>query len=114
MMRIVASAWDVASEHFAERFQLFVIIALGESIVITGATTSELALKDGVVAAFVAAFIGSAALWRADFNRAAIEWPGTSRTRCHLQPSACDIYMYLMCWSIAWTSSSTCRWATIW
>ena len=33
MKRIAASAWDVASEHFSERFQLFVIIALGESIV---------------------------------------------------------------------------------
>ena len=28
--------WDVETAHFAERFQLFVIIALGESIVLTG------------------------------------------------------------------------------
>ena len=38
--------------HFAERFQLFIIIALGESIVVTGATTSQLSLgvapADGV------------------------------------------------------------------
>ena len=31
------TAWDVETSHFAERFQLFVIIALGESIVVTGA-----------------------------------------------------------------------------
>ena len=36
--------WDVETAHFAERFQLFIIIALGESIVITGATTAELDL----------------------------------------------------------------------
>ena len=29
-------SWDVETSHFAERFQLFIIIALGESIVITG------------------------------------------------------------------------------
>ncbi len=49
--------------HFAERFQLFVIIALGESIVVTGATTSELDLDLEIVTAFVLAFLGSAALW---------------------------------------------------
>ena len=37
------TAWQVETSHFAERFQLFVIIALGESIVVTGATTTEVA-----------------------------------------------------------------------
>ena len=37
--------------HFAERFQLFMIIALGESIVVTGATTSELDLDAARMAA---------------------------------------------------------------
>ena len=32
--------WSVDAGHFAERFQLFVIIALGESIVVTGATAA--------------------------------------------------------------------------
>ena len=31
-------AWTSRRSHFAERFQLFIIIALGESIVVTGAT----------------------------------------------------------------------------
>lgn len=56
-------AWDVETSHFAERFQLFVIIALGESVVATGATTSELHLDAGRLTAFVVAFAGSAALW---------------------------------------------------
>ena len=38
------TTWEVETSHFAERFQLFMIIALGETIVITGATTAELEL----------------------------------------------------------------------
>jgi low temperature requirement protein LtrA len=57
------STWDVETSHFAERFQLFVIIALGETIVITGATTSELDLDVARVTAFGLAFLTTAALW---------------------------------------------------
>ena len=64
-------AWTVQVSHFAERFQLFIIIALGESIVITGATTSELELDAPRLAAFGIAFLGSAALWWLYFNYAA-------------------------------------------
>jgi low temperature requirement protein LtrA len=63
--------WQVNVSHFAERFQLFIIIALGESIVITGATTSELELDAARFAAFAVAFLGSAALWWLYFNLAA-------------------------------------------
>jgi low temperature requirement protein LtrA len=34
------SQWQIEGAHFGERFQLFVIIALGESIVLAGATAS--------------------------------------------------------------------------
>jgi len=61
--RLEPSAWEVETSHFAERFQLFVIIALGESIVITGATTSELPLDAPRMAAFGLAFVSTAALW---------------------------------------------------
>jgi low temperature requirement protein LtrA len=57
------SAWDVESSHFAERFQLFVIIALGESIVVTGATTSQLSLGVARLTAFALAFLITAAFW---------------------------------------------------
>jgi low temperature requirement protein LtrA len=57
------STWDVGTEHFAERFGLFIIIALGESIVITGATTSELELTTTRLIAFGMAFLATAALW---------------------------------------------------
>ena len=61
--RLAPSAWDVETSHFAERFQLFVIIALGESIVLTGATTSGLSLDVARMAAFGLAFLSTAALW---------------------------------------------------
>ena len=55
--------WEVETAHFAERFQLFMIIALGETIVITGATTAELELDTARVAALGLAFLSTAALW---------------------------------------------------
>ena len=61
--RLSSDTWHVETSHFAERFQLFVIIALGETIVITGTTTSELDLDLAVVTAFALAFLGTAALW---------------------------------------------------
>jgi low temperature requirement protein LtrA len=48
--------WDVEGAHFAERFQSFVIIALGESIVITGATASSRGLTASSVLALGVAF----------------------------------------------------------
>jgi low temperature requirement protein LtrA len=61
--RLAEAAWDVETAHFAERFQLFVIIALGESLVVTGATTSDLELRPARAAALVVAFLTSAAMW---------------------------------------------------
>ena len=63
MRRLGHETWQVGTHHFAERFQLFVIIALGESIVITGATTSGYELTGSRATAFVLAFLGTAALW---------------------------------------------------
>lgn len=56
-------AWDISTSHFTERFGLFVIIALGESIILTGAATAELDLSAAVVTAFAAAFLTTSALW---------------------------------------------------
>ena len=66
--RLAPEAWEIGTEHFSERFQLFIIIALGETIVITGATTSELELTNATVAAFAVAFLTTAALWWLYFN----------------------------------------------
>jgi len=60
--------WNVEGTHMAERCSLFVIIALGESILITGATAAGLPWNVENFAAFVAAFAGSVAMWAVYFN----------------------------------------------
>ncbi|HEU0288488.1 MAG TPA: low temperature requirement protein A [Nocardioidaceae bacterium] len=55
--------WEIDGNHFAERFELFVIIALGESIVLTGVTASNTGLSASVTVALGLAFISSTALW---------------------------------------------------
>lgn len=63
--------WTIEGGHFAERCQLFVIIALGESILVTGTTFGEIETSVATVGAFVVAFLGSVALWWIYFARAA-------------------------------------------
>jgi len=63
--------YPVEGGHFAERFQSFLIIALGESIVVTGATASAKGLDTPVVAALASAFLGTAALWWLYFGEVA-------------------------------------------
>jgi low temperature requirement protein LtrA len=55
--------WMIEGGHMAERCALFIIIALGESIVVIGATFAELTWTTENVLAFVAAFTGSLAMW---------------------------------------------------
>jgi low temperature requirement protein LtrA len=61
----------VEGTHFAERCQLIIIIALGESILVTGTTFGEIEVSGATVAAFMVAFLGSAALWWTYFARSA-------------------------------------------
>ena len=55
----------------AERCALFVIIALGETLLMTGATFAELPRDPGVLIAFGAAFTASVAMWWIYFDAAA-------------------------------------------
>src|SRR5689334_10392601 len=55
--------WVIEGGHMAERCAGFIIIALGESIVVTGATFAELTWTTENVLAFVSAFAGSLAMW---------------------------------------------------
>jgi low temperature requirement protein LtrA len=71
MGRTPMAEWQIDPGHFAERFQLFVIIVLGESIVITGATASDAGLDGPVVAALLCAFGSTVALWWLYFGRIA-------------------------------------------
>jgi low temperature requirement protein LtrA len=65
------SQWQIEGAHFGERFQLFVIIALGESIVLAGATASDTGLSLEVAAALLLAFLSSTALWWLYFGQVA-------------------------------------------
>lgn len=60
--------WEVEGGHMAERCALFIIIALGESIVVTGSTFAATAWTMPTIIAFVVALIGSIAMWWVYFH----------------------------------------------
>src|SRR6185369_10253126 len=64
-------AWQVEGGHMAERCAGFIIIALGEAIVVNGATFAELTWTHENVAAFLSALIGSIAMWWIYFHKGA-------------------------------------------
>jgi len=66
--RSTTADWDVEGAHMAERCGLFIIIALGESILVTGAKFGSLPWTAATVAAFLVAFAGSVAMWWIYFN----------------------------------------------
>jgi low temperature requirement protein LtrA len=63
--------WVVEGGHMAERCAGFIIIALGESIVVTGATFADLPWTIETISAFASAFIGALAMWWIYFHRGA-------------------------------------------
>jgi low temperature requirement protein LtrA len=91
------SQWQIEGAHFGERFELFVIIALGESVVLAGATASNTGLGVEVVAALLLAFLSSTALWWLYFGQMA----GIVLERIRAAPAdergriGRDIYTYL-------------------
>jgi low temperature requirement protein LtrA len=64
--------WTIEGGHLAERCQAFILIALGESIVIIGATLSgQKSVTASGVSAFVVAFVASVAMWWLYFDQSA-------------------------------------------
>jgi low temperature requirement protein LtrA len=89
--------WRVSPAHFAERHNLIVIIALGESIVAIGIGAAGVSLTPGIVAAAVLGIVVITALWWAYFDVYAVvaqrqlsEMRGVARARL-----ARDYYSYL-------------------
>jgi low temperature requirement protein LtrA len=74
--RSATTEWTIEGGHLAERCQGFIIIALGESILVIGATLSRL-LGSGLTAAeagaFLIAVVSSIGLWWLYFDRSADE-----------------------------------------
>jgi len=91
----VTTDYDIEGGHFTDRCQGFIIIALGESIVVTGATAADAGLDATVVLSLGVAFIETAALWWLYF--------GAVAERSRLVMSTCedpgrlarDAYTYL-------------------
>ena len=65
------SDWDVEGGHIAERCALFVIIALGESLLVTGATFSEMEWNGTGWIALTVSVVGSILMWWAYFDTGA-------------------------------------------
>ena len=93
--RLRPEVWDVGTAHFAERFQLFIIIALGESIVVTGATAAVLDLTTARITALALAFLSTAALWWLYFNLVAAIAERRLAQAEHRTVLARDAYTYL-------------------
>jgi low temperature requirement protein LtrA len=86
---------SIEGSHFAERCQGFVIIALGESIVVTGATAATAGLTTPVVGALAIAFLQTSALWWLYFGEAAVHSRREMATRDDVVDLARDAYTYL-------------------
>lgn len=66
--RAATTDYDIEAGHFTERCRLFVLIALGESIVVAGATAAEGGLSAANVGCLVVAFLETLALWSLYFG----------------------------------------------
>ena len=93
--RASTSDYDIEAGHFVERCQVFILIALGESIVVTGATASAAGLTSTVVLCLVVAFAETAALWWLYFGVTAERTRETMRTCADPGRLARDAYTYL-------------------
>ena len=89
--------WSVSPAHFAERYGLIVIIALGESIIALGVGAAGFSLSAGIISAAVLGVVVVAALWWAYFDVVAVmsqrqlaQTSGAERVRL-----ARDYYSYL-------------------
>ena len=61
--RSATEDWSVEGGHMAERCGLFVMIALGESVLVTGATFASLEWTNATIAAFLSSLVASVAMW---------------------------------------------------
>ncbi|MEU1605197.1 low temperature requirement protein A [Micromonospora matsumotoense] len=68
--RSTASRWDVAGEHLAERYQQFFLVALGETILVSGLAYSTGPFDPARTGAFSVALVTSVLLWRIYVQRA--------------------------------------------
>jgi low temperature requirement protein LtrA len=87
--------WNISGDHMAERCALFIIIALGEGIVVTGATFAGQDMSRNNAAAFLIAFTSSVLMWWIYFDVGAKR--GAELIEHHHEPGrvARNAYTYL-------------------
>jgi low temperature requirement protein LtrA len=61
--RVLLQSWDLSGPHIAERTSLFVLIAVGEGLLVTGLAFVEKESSASSVASLVTAFVAAAAAW---------------------------------------------------
>ena len=64
-------SWEVQGGHMAERAGLFMILALGESIIVTGTLFSRAEITTSSILALLAAFVGTILFWLLYFSHGA-------------------------------------------
>ncbi|OYW16083.1 MAG: low temperature requirement protein A [Novosphingobium sp. 12-64-8] len=89
------SDWVISGSHMAERCALFIIIALGEGVIVTGANYAGTPGSTTDTAAFLAAFTGSVLMWWLYFDVGAER--GARHIEHHAEPGriARSAYTYL-------------------
>lgn len=93
--RSLTADWNISGSHMAERCALFIIIALGEGVVVIGANFAAEALTPERIAAFLSAFAGSVLMWWIYFDLGAER--GARHITTHAEPGrvAREAYTYL-------------------
>jgi low temperature requirement protein LtrA len=93
--RSTVDEWTISGHHMAERCALFIIIALGEGIVVTGATFAGQEMTRDNSLAFLVAFASSVMMWWIYFDVGAKR--GAELIEHHDEPGrvARNAYTYL-------------------
>lgn len=92
--RSATTDWNISGAHLAERFQLFVMIALGESILLIGETVGRRDPTPATIGAFTVAFAGTGALWWIYFDRSAEDGMARAATASDQGRLARSAYTY--------------------
>lgn len=89
------SEWRISGAHMAERCALSMIIALGEGIIVTGASFAALPMMPERIVSFLLAFLGSVLMWWIYFDRGAAR--GADHIEHHAEPGriARNAFTYL-------------------
>jgi low temperature requirement protein LtrA len=69
--RSTTGDWDIEGAHLAERCGLFIMIALGESLIVTGTAYAGMPASPPTMVALGVAFLGSVASWWLYFDTGA-------------------------------------------